>query len=170
LHPARFSGIAIPYRIMQGEFILIVEDDSLVVKVLTNQLRAYGFQVVAALSAPEAVQAVRAQMPDLMVLDLTLSLSDGSSGLTNGLAFLTMLRRNHPEADFPVVVYTVDDSAKSKARAKAAGVVAVLKKGCPLQELMGVIRKALDERKDRKAEPDRTPSAGRPSSAKPQPE
>jgi hypothetical protein len=54
-------------------------------------------------------------MPDLLILDLSLAAADLAE-LTDGFAFLRLLRRNHPEADPAVIFYSVNHSPEVEAR------------------------------------------------------
>ncbi len=131
---------------MGSEHIFVVEDDPVVTKVLQSQLLEQGYQVTTLPTVADAMRAVRAQTPDLMILDLTLLDDDPFGGLTDGFAFLMLLRRNFPASDFPVIIHSVDDSPKVLARAQECGVYAVVKKGTAIIDLLNVVRTALDER------------------------
>jgi DNA-binding response OmpR family regulator len=131
--------------LMNGEHILLIEDDVVVSSVVTLRLRGQGYEVVGAATVPEALRAIRVQMPDLVILDLTLVDGGATAGLTDGFAFLILLRRHHLQANLPVIIHSVDDSAKVRERAKALGVFAVIKKGGPPEELTTAVRAALDQ-------------------------
>jgi len=131
---------------MSSEKILIVEDDPVVMNVLSSQLGSQEYQVTSAATIAEAMAVLRTLAPDLMILDLTLLDTDPFGGLSDGLAFLAVLRRSYPEASFPVIIHTVDDSPSVARRAKACGVFAIFKKGCPIAELLGAVRQALAQR------------------------
>jgi CheY-like chemotaxis protein len=130
---------------MSYEQILVVEDDPVACKVLTSRLTDQGYQVMAAHNVPDAVHAVRVMIPDLMILDLNLRERDKSLLITNGLGFLQLLRQSHPDADCPVIVYTVDTSPEAQARARNLGVKVVIDKTHPLDELLAAVRRALAE-------------------------
>ena len=51
--------------------ILVVDDDAVVIRALSIKLKANGFEVLTAMDGAEAVNAVRTQRPDLILLDLT---------------------------------------------------------------------------------------------------
>jgi CheY-like chemotaxis protein len=138
---------------MKTERILVVEDARLLLSVLTAQLQAQGYEVIGAVTISEAMHLTQTQMPDLLILDLTVLDTDPFAGLTDGFAFLSMLRRNHPEADFPVIVYTGDPSPEVDARARAEGVFAVVRKGAPTGEFASIVRLALDEWQSRRDAP-----------------
>ncbi len=134
---------------MNVEHILLVEDDVVVSSVLTARLKGEGYGVTGAGTVAEALGAIRIRMPDLVILDLTLVTTGAPAGLTDGFAFLIFLRRNHLQADLPVIIHSVDDSPKVRERAKSLGVFAVIKKGGPPEELTSAVRGALDARKSR---------------------
>ncbi|MBE0476379.1 MAG: response regulator [Coriobacteriia bacterium] len=56
---------------------LIVDDDRAIVDVLAKTLRGKGFAVQCAYDGAEAMQAVKAQKPDVMLLDLKMPVKDG---------------------------------------------------------------------------------------------
>jgi CheY-like chemotaxis protein len=130
---------------MNSKRILVVEDDPLVLKVLTDRLRDKSYEIVAARNIPDAVHEVRTRAPDLMILDLNLRERDKAHLVTNGLAFLSLLRRSLPEAGCPVIVYSVDTSERVRARARSLGVDAVIDKSRPLAELLGAVASVLKD-------------------------
>lgn len=130
---------------MSSERILIVEDVPVLREILQAQLEAQGYQVIGAATISEAMRLTRTEVPDLMILDLTVLDSDPFGGLTDGFAFLGLFRRNHPEADFPVIIHTGNPSPEVDARAKAQGVYAVIRKGISTGELIGIVGLALEE-------------------------
>jgi two-component system, NtrC family, nitrogen regulation response regulator NtrX len=130
---------------MSGQQILVVEDDPLTAKVLTARLRDQGYEVAAARDVPEASHLIRTRRPDLMILDLTLRDGDREILVTNGLGFLTLLRQSRPEFKCPVIIYSVDTSAKVQSRAATLGVSATINKAGPLAELLSAVRRALEE-------------------------
>jgi DNA-binding response OmpR family regulator len=63
--------------------ILIIDDESLIGRVLRGYFEAAGFSVVAAYDGTQAMAAFRHEMPDLIVLDLTLP--EASQNTTSAL-------------------------------------------------------------------------------------
>lgn len=85
---------------MNGK-ILVVDDDELLVKSLSFNLRKNGYEVVTAGSAEEALVLVRSQTPDLVLLDINLPGMDGLDALHHirdlmgvPVIFLTARRRD----------------------------------------------------------------------------
>lgn len=133
---------------MNTEHILVVEDTNLVRILVRSRLEAAGYQVIGAGTVSEALQAIKTRMPDLLILDLSLAAADLAE-LTDGFAFLGLLRRNYPEANPAVIIYSVNHSPEVEARAKSMGAVAVMDKKGGVPALLTAVRTALDERKSK---------------------
>lgn len=71
---------------MRCEAILVVDDEAVVLEVLTSALEVNGYQVLAVRSAAEALKAVRSVSPDLAIIDLVMP------GI-NGVQLVDELRR-----------------------------------------------------------------------------
>jgi len=80
--------------------IMVVDDDPDVVEILRLVLETAGYEVVAANSAPEALDKVPGFCPDLILLDVMMP--DG----TEGFQFVWKLRNEFPAelADTPIIV------------------------------------------------------------------
>jgi CheY-like chemotaxis protein len=57
--------------------VLVVDDDPMVVKVLKEPLTKAGYKVLVANHGLEALQVVKSQTPDLIILDILMPLLDG---------------------------------------------------------------------------------------------
>ena len=138
---------------MRTDHILVVEDTELIRVLLHSRLETEGYMVTGVSKISEALRAVRKAMPDLLVLDLTLDGEDPFATLTDGFAFLSLLRRNHPDADVAVIIYSVNYSPAVEARAKSMGAFAVIDKKSGVSALLSVVRAALEQRKSKEAAP-----------------
>lgn len=138
---------------MSTAHILVVEDTELIRVLLHSRLEAEGYVVTALSKISEALQAVRTAMPDLLVLDLTLDGDEPFACLTDGFAFLSLLRRNHPDADVAVIIYSVNYSPAVETRAKSMGAFAVIDKKSGVAALLSAVRAALEQRKSKEAAP-----------------
>jgi CheY-like chemotaxis protein len=102
---------------------------------LEFKLRSAGYDVVAVGSGSAALQAASAHKPDLMILELHLN-ADPLDSMRDGLVLLGWLRRTLPDANFPVILHTVDASPQVDAQAKAEGVYAVFRKSSENTEML----------------------------------
>jgi PAS domain S-box-containing protein len=108
--------------------VLLVEDEADTREMLVLALVAYGATVQAAGSVPEALDALRSAVPDVLVSDI------GMPGL-DGYALLDAIRRDEvaEAAGVPAIALTAYAKHEDRARALAAGFQAHLAK--PLEPL-----------------------------------
>ena len=78
-----------------GHHVLVVDDDWTVSDVVRRYLEQDGCRVRLAADGPAALEAVAAEVPDLVVLDRML-------GAMDGLEVCRRLRRDHPA--LPVIM------------------------------------------------------------------
>jgi two-component system cell cycle response regulator DivK len=116
--------------------VLIVEDYRLVRAMFRVTLECAGFEVVEAADGVEALLCVRATVPDLILMDLSMPLMDGWEVTRH-------LKSDGRTAGIPIVVLsalTRDDVAE---RTKRAGCVALLTKPCLPSDLVKEVRHCL---------------------------
>ena len=121
---------------MNGQRILIVDDEVQLVRALRSNLEARNYDVTSVHSANDAIVAAGDVDPDLVILDL--GLPDGS-----GLEVLTALRR---WSDAPVIVISARSSDPDKIAALDLGADDYLTKPFSIGELLARIRAALRRR------------------------
>ena len=138
---------------MSAEHILVIEDDRLITALLQSRLVTEGYRVTVAPSVAAALAAASTEIPDLVVLDLSLRNDDPFSGVCDGFAFLQFFRRSNPAIELLVIIHSVNNSPTVAARAKSLGVCAVIVKGGGIGVLLSTIRTALDGRKSKPAAP-----------------
>jgi DNA-binding response OmpR family regulator len=90
--------------------VLIVEDEDLIVRVLSIRLEGLGYKVFSAVDGEEGLKAARREKPDLVILDIGLPGIDGTT--------LCELIKSSPETkDVKVIMLTgkklVGDMEKS---------------------------------------------------------
>jgi two-component system phosphate regulon response regulator PhoB len=79
--------------------ILVVDDEPDAVELVGFNLKAAGYQVATAADGEEALRKARAQLPDLIVLDVMLPEVDG-------LEVCKILRRDGATASIPIIMLT----------------------------------------------------------------
>jgi two-component system response regulator MprA len=114
--------------------ILVVEDDAAVRDSLTRTLRFEGYQVDTAHDGQQALDAVRADRPDAMILDVSMPVLDG----------LHACRQLRGEGVLlPVLMLTARDSVGDRVAGLDAGADDYLVKPFALQELLARLRALL---------------------------
>ena len=94
--------------------VLVVEDNESSMKVVTDFLVAFGYEVIQSFSAEEAIQRAEPEQPSLILMDISLPGMDG-------LTATKVLKNNPATAHIPVVALTAHAMKDDEARAREAG-------------------------------------------------
>lgn len=116
-----------------GARILVVDDEIEIVRALQRSLTAHGFEVFAAHSGEEALEAVAHYRPDVMVLDLGLP----------GISGLDVCREVRAQSNLPIIVLSVKDTERDKVLALDLGADDYVSKPFGVNEVLARIRVAL---------------------------
>lgn len=114
--------------------ILIVDDHPTNLKLLSFALRARGFTVVTAADAEQALAAIRAEKPKLILMDLQLP---GMSGYD----LTTQIKHDPATSDVPVIAVTGYAMKGDEERALAAGCDGYITKPVDLTVLRDIVAK-----------------------------
>lgn len=117
--------------------LLLIDDDQELCELLSRWLTQEGFQVTACHEAAGARQALAAQAPEAVVLDVMLP--DGS-----GLELLKQLRGEHP--DLPVLMLSARGEPLDRILGLELGADDYLAKPCDPRELTARLRAVLRHR------------------------
>ncbi|HEU4457295.1 MAG TPA: response regulator [Longimicrobium sp.] len=123
---------------MEPRTVLIVEDDPASLDIFTTILRHGGYQVLTARTGAEGIEAARAHLPDLVVVDI--GLPDGP-----GFGVLDELTDDPATAHIPLIVCTVHVFEQDEKRARRAGSDVFLKKPIEARELLAQVNRLLLE-------------------------
>ncbi len=118
---------------MNGERILVVDDEPEILRCLRPALTACGYEVLSAETGRSALHAIASRAPDLVLLDLGLPDMDGKSVIAQAGAF----------SKAPIVVLSARDREAEKISALDAGAVDYVEKPFAIGELMARLRAAL---------------------------
>jgi two-component system phosphate regulon response regulator PhoB len=119
--------------------ILVVEDEPHVQELLAVNLQHAGHRVLRAASAEEAESAIRAELPDVLVLDWMLP---GESGM----AFTRRLRADERTRTLPILMLTARAMEQDKISGLEAGADDYLTKPFSPKELAARIKAVLRRR------------------------
>jgi two-component system cell cycle response regulator DivK len=101
--------------------ILIVEDNALNIKLFCDLLAAHGHEPEAVTDSRQALDAAKANTPDLVITDIQLP-------HVSGLELIRMLRADEQLAEVPVMAVTAYSAAGDEERIRAAGAQAYVSK------------------------------------------
>lgn len=116
--------------------ILIVEDEHDIADFVSRGLRLKGYAVDVALDGESALEKLRQETPDLVILDLMLPRIDG----------IEICRRLRAISDVPVLMLTARDSVGDKVEGLEAGADDYLTKPFAFPELVARVRALLRRR------------------------
>lgn len=118
---------------MNQATVLIVDDEPQIRRVLSTMLTSHGYPVIEARSGDEALDKIRHQKVELILLDFNLP---GRSGIET----CAEIRRS---GDVPIIMLTVRNSEHDKVEALDAGADDYVVKPFGAEELMARVRAAL---------------------------
>jgi len=101
--------------------LLLVDDDALMRALLKPYLERAGFQTVAAEDGVRALELVRGEPPEAIILDVVMP-------EMSGLAVLRLLKTNEATKSIPVIIITAKYDRPTEEEAKRWGVAGYLTK------------------------------------------
>lgn len=118
--------------------ILIIEDDKFLSELVSQKLVKEGMKIILAITAEEALNVIKKEKPQLILLDIILP------GM-NGFEFLEKMRNDAKLSDIPVIVLSNLGEEKDKETAKKFGVKSFLVKAMNSpNEIVEEIRRVLE--------------------------
>ena len=118
---------------MTSAIILVVDDEPQIRRVMRTTLTSHGYTVLEAKNGEEALESIRAQRPDLILLDVNMP----------GMSGLDVCREIRHTSEVPIIMLTVRNSEQDKVLALDAGADDYVVKPFGAEELMARIRAAL---------------------------
>jgi two-component system KDP operon response regulator KdpE len=113
--------------------ILVVDDEERMVRFIRLNLEHDGFQVIEAYNSQQAMDRLRENLPDLILLDVMLPDIDG-------FEMLRMVRENH---DIPVIMLTAKSEEDDRVRGLELGADDYVTKPFSPRELVSRVRAVL---------------------------
>ena len=118
---------------MAAERILAVDDEPRYLEIIRFNLETAGYRVACAASGEEALEAVAAEEPELMVLDVMLPGIDG----------FEVLRRVREHSSCPIIMLTAKGAEEDKVQGLRLGADDYVTKPFSAQELLARVEAVL---------------------------
>ena len=118
---------------MVSATILVVDDEPQIRRVLRSTLSSQGYAITDAKTGEEAVDSVRKNKPDLVLLDVNMP----------GMGGIEACREIRRSSDAPIIMLTVRNAERDKVLALDAGADDYVVKPFGIEELLARIRAAL---------------------------
>ena len=119
--------------------VMVVEDFEDNRFMMRRLLEMSGYRVLEAINGEEAVRIAEQELPDLILMDLSLPLLDG-------LAATRRIRQRESLRKVPIIAVSAHDTADFHAEALAAGCNDYVTKPIDFDELEQLLRRLLPEK------------------------
>lgn len=113
--------------------ILVVDDEPQIRRVLRSTLTSQGYVIIDAKTGEEALESVRKNKPDLVLLDVNMP----------GMGGIEACREIRRSSDAPIIMLTIRNAERDKVLALDAGADDFVVKPFGIEELLARIRAAL---------------------------
>ena len=117
--------------------ILVADDESHILHVVSMKLRNAGYEVVTAMDGEEALELCNSEKPDLIITDYQMP-------YLTGLEFCQQIRRRPQTRDIPTIMLTARGFDIEDDQMKEAGIVIVLEKPFSPREVLEKVTDLLD--------------------------
>jgi signal transduction histidine kinase/CheY-like chemotaxis protein len=131
------AAASVAPQLLSGVNVLIVDDDSDNLKLMTTALTRRQATVTAVSSAGEAIKAIRQRRPDVLVSDIAMPDEDGY-----GLIQKVRLLEEGEDESIPAVAITAYAKEEDREKALSSGFQIYLAKPVELTELISVVARA----------------------------
>lgn len=118
---------------MNSASILVVDDEPQIRRVLRTTLSTHGYEIAEAKTGEEALEWMRKEPPDLVLLDMNMP----------GMGGVEACREIRRASDAPIIMLTVRNAERDKVAALDAGADDYVVKPFGIEELLARIRAAL---------------------------
>src|SRR6202162_1586859 len=118
---------------MNSATILVVDDEPQLRRVMRTTLTDLGYTVIDAKTGEDALELLRHDQPDLILLDLNMP----------GIGGLETCRAIRETSEVPIIILSVRNTEREKVQALDAGANDYICKPFGIQELLARIRAAL---------------------------
>ncbi len=120
-----------------GEKIaLVIDDNRIILKLLTRIMSGAGFTVITALNGQLAYDAAISRTPDIIITDYLMP-------VMNGLELIEKLRSTEATKDIPIIVLTSRDDKSTERTVIAAGANDFMKKPANAKRLMSRVERLI---------------------------
>ncbi|MDH4028577.1 MAG: response regulator [Nitrospirota bacterium] len=113
--------------------ILIIEDNPANMKLVTNILELSGYPVLQAYNAETGISLAKAELPDLILMDIMLTGMDG-------LSASKILKNDESTRDIPIIAMTSMVMRSDDEKLKEAGCDMYISKPFSYKEFLEIVR------------------------------
>ncbi len=134
--PDSANLIVVPEAVLDTPLILLVEDNQANIDTMSGYLESKGYDLILANNGQQAIDLVRIQRPDLIVMDIQMPGMDG-------LEAIRCIRDDQQFLDVPIIALTALAMPGDRETCLAAGANEYLTKPVKLKQLVAKIQQLL---------------------------
>jgi CheY-like chemotaxis protein len=123
---------------MAGKKILVADDESHILHVVSLKLRNAGFAVVTACDGQEALELAQQEEPDLLIIDYQMP-------RLSGLELCQQLKRDAATSRIPAILLTARGYGLDIGQTEPNGIVRMLSKPFSPRQLLATVNEVLAE-------------------------
>lgn len=123
---------------MQAKKILLVDDETELVKAMQIRLKQAGYETLVAYDGKEGLEKAHKEKPDLIILDLMLPKMDGYK-------VCGLLKADTRYGKIPIIIFTARAQESDIEMGQEMGADAYMTKPCEYQALLSKIKELLKE-------------------------
>jgi CheY-like chemotaxis protein len=135
------ASTEISQPVPESPLILLVEDNQANIDTMSGYLGSRGYRLALARNGQEAIDWIKTQLPDLIVMDIQMPVMDG-------LAAMQHIRTELQLIDIPIIVLTAFAMSGDRKTCLAAGANEYLAKPVKLKQLVITIQSLLKSKKN----------------------
>jgi CheY-like chemotaxis protein len=137
------SEPAVPVR---GK-VLVVDDNPVIQRSVYFALRDAGYKVVMIGEVYGAINIIREEQPDVLLLDLSFPADPGNIGgpTQDGFFFIEWVRRTPEVERVPIIIISSSDPATYQERVAASGVNVFLRKPLDKAALINAVQTVIEK-------------------------
>ncbi|CAM3773460.1 ATP-binding protein [Alkalicoccus chagannorensis] len=136
-HQQQARTVTTPEGYPKGASVVIVEDDTSLALLLSEELRSHGFRVIHHLNPEHAYRDIVRTVPAAVVVDLMLGEA------TDGWDLIQRLKEEQTTNDIPIIISSALD--RSDEKVQKYGIEQYLTKPYPPQDLSAALLKSIQE-------------------------
>lgn len=121
--------------------VLVVDDEPMTQNLMRMMLEPVGFTVSSAMDGVEALEKVKEQVPDIMILDVMMPKMDGYD-------VCRALRSQPQTADLPIMMFSGKTSFSAEQEGLSAGANCYRTKPISRSDLLDTLHTLLKKKKD----------------------
>ena len=132
---------------MSAKTVLIADDSEFILKTLELRVESAGYRVLTALDPSAALELMRIEHPDVIIMDINFppDVGFGGGGTWDGFRIIEWMKYTKVCENAILIIITSEDVERHLEKAVETGVAAVFQKPIDAKALISKIKECLGE-------------------------